>query len=454
MIQLVWPGRAEAEALLKGMLSERDVTVSLLDPAESRRQCKQGAELLACPRDTLFDDTSAAAPPHRLIRADNLDALTWFLRNNEQFDLIYIDPPYNTGREFAYTDRHASPRRSRASRKDTDATECSSAQWLSMMFPRLALAHRLLSSRGLMCVSIDDNEVHHLVTVMREIFGAGSHVATIKWKRKRKPSFLRQHVSSVFEYVLLFAKDRQALPRLLGKESAEETRPVLNQGNAWVDRVIPRGTPAYCGDLELPAGRQGVRTLAFELLDTLVISEGRVQHPCRVRGPFRVRQEILNQTLFVTQKRGLRRRVLPGERARQHATDDGSNWSTNEDADSELQKLFGDRVFPFAKPTGMLRQLLRMYPTVGGGLKCLDFFAGSGSFAHAVLAENQTDGNLRSVTLVQSGEPYRGPALSDFDDIFSVMRRRLELASQQLGLSFSDQFLTFDLKSEPTAESA
>lgn len=444
MIQLIWPGREAAESRLQGALSDRDVSVKLLDSAATGLE---GKKLIGCPQQTLFADSLDANPAHRLIRADNVNALSWLLKNNEQFDLVYIDPPYNTGREFAYKDRHASPRRPCESGRDSDETERSSDSWLSMMYPRLALAHRLLSRQGLMCVSIDDNEAHHLVTIMREIFGKGSHVATIKWKRKRKPSFLRQHVSSVFEYVLLFAKDRRSLPRLLGKESAEDTRPVLNQSNAWVDRVIPAGTPAYCGDLVLSAGRQGVRTLAFELLDPLVISKGRVEHPCRVRGPFRVRQEILSQTVFVTKRRGLRRRVLPDERARQHATDDGSKWSTNEDADTEIQKLFGNRIFPFAKPTGMLRELLRMYPTGPEGLRCLDFFAGSGSFAHAVLLENQADGLMRSVTLVQSGEPYRGPAQTDFADIFSVMQCRLELVCRQLGLSFPNHFLSLEVQS-------
>jgi adenine-specific DNA-methyltransferase len=444
MVKLVWPGRDEAELVLQQILGDKGRAV----PTEGCEPVRPHAfSPTLAPAATLFDEEAPAAPTHRLIRADNMDALCWLLKSGEQFDVIYIDPPYNTGKEFAYVDRPSSESSESGAGSGAVAAEgaCPSSRWLSMMYPRLVLAQRVLSQRGLMCVSIDDNEAHHLVTIMREIFGPGSHVATIKWRRKRKPSFLKSHVSSIYEYVLLFAKDPRSLPRLLGKKSVEQTRPVLNQGNSWVERVLPAGTPAICGDTILPAGRQGVRTLAFELLDPLVVSGGRVQNLCRVRGPFRVRQEILDQTVFVTKQRGLRRRVLPEELARQHATDDGTGWCTNEDADAEQQELFGSRVFPFAKPTGMLRQLLRMYPCAAE-LRCLDFFAGSGSFGHAVLLENREDGCSRQVTLVQSAEPYRGPAGASFPDIYTLMHRRMELAAVQLGLSFSEQFVSFDVR--------
>lgn len=400
MARLEWQGRAQAEELINTILLAKGCGT----------EHELSLEMRVCPQNTL-------------ICGDNLHVLRQLYlskKQEESFHFVYIDPPYNTGQQFAYSDRMPGG--------GSDA-------WLTFMYPRLSLGRELLRSDGLFCVSIDDNEYPNLSVLLREIFGPSNHLMTIKWRRKRKPSFLSKHASQVFEYILVFAKDAQSLPKLRGEAATETSRPVLNHGNAKVTRMIRPGTPARCPEGVRPAGIHKIRSLSYELLDPLVVECGHVSSPCRIAGPFRVNQEILDRTLFITRDWGLRRRVEESEMGHKHASDDGSDWPTNEDADKETIERFGERVFSFAKPTRMLCELIKMYPVGTNGnktevtmkkpLRFLDFFAGTGSFGEAVHLQSTLDGIPRSFTLVQSAETFANPALPNCSTIFDLAVHRL-----------------------------
>lgn len=346
-------------------------------------------------------------PPlsHHLLVGDNLDALKALRRDfGDAFDFIYIDPPYNSGQSLTFLD-------SQKESRGGSSRDAGSA-WLSFLLPRLTLARNLLKSDGVLFVSIDDREAAALTLLLREIFGASNHLATLKWRKKRKPSFLDRHVSAVIEYVLVFAKDARRFPKLLGEATEEATRPVLNASNAISERLLRQGTPALCPDGTYPPGVRTNRTLALELLEEANVLKGRLTSDVRVRGRFRVSQEILDASVFLTRSFGLRRRVLESERKRKHASDDCTTWPTNEDAEGEMRQVFGHRVFDFPKPVGLVRNLLRMCQfSETSPVRCLDFFAGSGTLAAAVLAQNAEDGGKRLFTCVQSPEPIRNPAV-------------------------------------------
>jgi adenine-specific DNA-methyltransferase len=395
MARLEWQGRSQAEELVrKAMLSMDSGTEKFPQSFENR-----------------------------LICGDNLHALRYLSKlDSERFHFVYIDPPYNTGQQFAYSDR-------------MPGSGSASDSWLSFMYPRLCLGRELLRPDGLFCVSIDDHEYPNLSVLLREIFGSENHLMTIKWRRKRKPSFLSKHVSTIFEYILVFAKDAKQLPKLRGEAATETSRPVLNHGNAKVERTIRAGTAARCSDGERPTGEYKIRSLGYELLDPLIIKNSKVAAECRIVGPFRVGQELLDRTLFITRDWGLRRMVEESEMGHKHVSDDGSQWPTNEDADKETVERFGDRVFSFAKPTRMLCELIKMYPVGVGGekhdvtaaspLRFLDFFAGTGSFGEAVHLQSSLDEIPRSFTLVQSAEPFANPALPHCKTIFDLAVHRL-----------------------------
>lgn len=402
MISLGWKGRGAAEAELQKILR---------NPAENRITAALG---------------NLSTTSHRMIQSDNLPVLLAMSQaEHEAFDLIYIDPPYNTGNRKSSLSFH----------------DCfgSSDEWLSFMYPRLKLSHSLLGPEGLFFMSIDDRELSHVTVLLREIFGQDNHLATLKWKKKRKPSFLHSHISSVIEYILVFARNAQTLGKLRGGSCSEATRPVLNAGNTWVERIIRAGTPAFCKNRSMSPGLHTTRTLSFQLLDELTIAEGHVQQNCRVQGPFRVGQELLDQTLFITRTGGLRRKVLPTENSLRHATDDATHWPTNEDAQLELRKLMGASAFTYPKPTAMLRKLIQMHPHRDRPLNCLDFFAGSGSFAEAVMRQGIEDSQMHRVTLVQSAEPMpqspQAQNLGPAKTIFEVMLQRVTCVTDALSES-------------------
>ncbi|MFX1417259.1 MAG: site-specific DNA-methyltransferase, partial [Promethearchaeota archaeon] len=113
------------------------------------------------------------------VEGDNLDILKLLIPSfGGKVKMIYIDPPYNTGGNFVYSDRH------NTTRGESRKTEGSHNGWLSMMFPRLVLAKRLLRDDGVIFVSIDDNEVHHLRMMMSEVFGEENFITTIVWEKK------------------------------------------------------------------------------------------------------------------------------------------------------------------------------------------------------------------------------------------------------------------------------
>jgi adenine-specific DNA-methyltransferase len=379
------------------------VTIELIWP-EKENAKKEG---LTGPSDVFVCSTSGVPSPlqlnsHALIIGDNLEALKIMRHQGEiKFHLIYIDPPYNTGQKFTYRDSMVRP-----PHRDVSPESL----WLSMMYPRLSLAKDLLRDDGVIFISIDDNEVSALSMILFEIFGRENYLATLKWRKKRKPSFLDSHLSTVVEYVLVFSKNRKLCPRLLGEASEESTRPVLNASNSTAERVLRVGTPAFCADGVYAKGVYKNRTLDFELLGEMKVKNGVLVESVALRGKFRVSQEILDRSVFVTKQFGLRRRVLADERMRKHALDDCRDWPTNEDAEFELRTLFGQRVFDFPKPVGMLKKILSMYPTsTEKPLACLDFFAGTGTLAEAVLSLNADDGAERTFVCVQSDEPLKEP---------------------------------------------
>jgi adenine-specific DNA-methyltransferase len=324
------------------------------------------------------------------IRSDNLTALKMLTSINHSFDFIYIDPPYNSSSKFTFNDNHQSQN-----------------NWLCMMAPRLILAQQILSEDGVFFVSIDDREMPTLSLLLWEIFGKENHIGTIKWRKKRKPSFLDKHFSSVIEYVLVFAKNHKKLLRLRGEQTQDTTRPVLNASNSIVKRILPKGTKAYCQDGVYAAGSYQNRTLGFELLCDMHVCNGELANDVNVLGRFRVSQEILNNTVFITKKFGLRRIVLPSEQTFKHAIDDATvNFETNEDAETQLKNVFaGEKVFEFPKPVGFIKKLIKMYSSEKEKITCLDFFAGSATLAHAVIELNsEQNTNKYSFCCVQNEE--------------------------------------------------
>lgn len=354
---------------------------------------------------------------HSLIRADNLETLRYLHQQEMRYHVIYIDPPYNSNLKSTYNDSHGSPE-----------------NWLAMMAPRLVLARNILSQDGVLFVSIDDRECASLTLLLREIFGDENHVGTIKWRKKRKPSFLDKHFSSLIEYVLVFAKDKKNLTKLSQGVSQECSRPVLNRSNALGTRILRAGTPAHCPDGIYAAGRYLNKTLAIELKSDAIVEQGKLKHNVEAHGPFRVNQEILDKSLFITKKFGLRRFVLPEEFKPRNATDDATgDFESNEDGETQLRNLFsGKKVFDFPKPTGLIQNLIKMYNNKScDRILCLDFFAGSGTLAHAVYELNLTENKYVFCCVQNEEKNLRSSDAESFETIADIAQARIQAVEKK-----------------------
>jgi adenine-specific DNA-methyltransferase len=162
------------------------------------------------------------APNHILIEGDNLHALTALTYTHSgKIDVIYIDPPYNTGNnDFVYNDKFVDKEDSYRHSK-----------WLSFMNKRLKIAKQLLSDKGVIFISIDDNEQSQLKMLCDEIFGEQKFVGEIVWFKKRKGSFLSNKLVSMTEYILPYWNGKEA-QLFGGLPSNSESQPIIKRTNS------------------------------------------------------------------------------------------------------------------------------------------------------------------------------------------------------------------------------
>ena len=356
-----------------------------------------------------------------LVEGDNLEVLKLLLDSySRKVKMIYIDPPYNTGKDFIYRDAYSDTvrhylRSTGQLDSNANATTSSPAErngrfhtaWLNMLYPRLLLARRLLTHDGVIFISIDDAEVANLRSICDEIFGPENLCGVIKRRAARKTAFLSKRMTDMCDYVVIYAKSDAATPLTAG-QIADGTRPVFNMDNPLSIRVLRAGAVAKCADGRYGAGHYAPRRVSFETLDDLVVRNGTVKDEVRIRGPWRINQKVLDRTMFVTKNLGLRRTILPEERGKPKLLNDllDDPLCYNEKGSEELRSLLGGDAFTNPKPTGLIRYLVRAMGT-DPEMLVLDFFAGSGSTAHAVMLQNADDGGRRRTITVQLPEPVR-----------------------------------------------
>lgn len=347
------------------------------------------------------------------IEGDNLEVLK-LMQNayNDKIKVIYIDPPYNTGNDFVYNDNFSDPKQRYlevTGQVDAEGNRLTSnpeisgrkhSNWLNMMYPRLALARNLLTEDGVIFVSIDDREIHNLRSLMDSIFGEENFIGTIKRRAARKTAFLSKTMSDMCDYVVIYARGELSSPLSAGSVS-DGSRPVLQSNNKVSKRIVRAGTPANCPDGTYSKIFHDEATLSSEIR----IEGGRVKSDVEIEARWRVNQQILDETLFVTKNLGLRRTILAEELEKQKLLSDLLDDPTcyNELGSEEVASILGGSYFDSPKPTGLVKKLLRAV----NDKDCvvLDFFAGSGTTGHAVELLNAEDGGSRSYICVTLDEP-------------------------------------------------
>ncbi|WQV83146.1 site-specific DNA-methyltransferase [Helicobacter pylori] len=347
---------------------------------------------------------------HILIKGDNLDALKILRQSySEKIKMIYIDPPYNTKNEnFIYGDDFSQSNEEILKTLDYSkekldyiknlfGSKCHSG-WLSFMYPRLLLAKDLLKQDGVIFISIDDNEAAQLKLLCDEIFGEGNFVACLKWKKKKQPSFLSK-VAVILEYILVYAKDFSLIDKLGLDNVSDSDKPIINTSNNLSKRYFKKGIRVKSDLNFIKSGKYQNKTMTIEFMNDIFIENGRTKNDFECIGKFRTGQENINEfiekdLIFITKNLGIRRDLLEEEQSNKKTiTDLLTEWGQNQDATNELNILFNnssdESIFSNPKPTKLISRLIELSTNEGDII--LDFFAGSGTTAHAVLESNKSD---------------------------------------------------------------
>lgn len=329
------------------------------------------------------------APNHILIEGDNLEALTALSYTHEgKIDVIYIDPPYNTGnKDFVYNDSFV----------DTEDSYRHS-KWLSFMNKRLKIAKKLLSDRGVIFISIDDNEQAQLKLLCDSIFGGGNFLAQIIWERAYAPINLKKHFSECHDYIICYAKSIESaicngLPRS-DDANSKYKNPDNDPRGLWRTDNLAVGprVEAQVYEIITPSGRKVMPPegycwrLTKERFQEYV-ADNRIwfgENGDLVPAPKRFLSEVKNSMTPMT------------------------IWKYTEvghsqDAMRALRDLFGGKVlFSYPKSIPLIERVVRLYSQTDSVV--LDFFAGSGTTLHATMQLNAEDGGHRQCILVTNNE--------------------------------------------------
>ncbi len=404
------------------------------------------------------------------IEGENLEVLKLLQKSYfERIKLIYIDPPYNTGKDFIYDDDFSETLAEYLTRSgqidekgnllttNTKADGRYHSKWLSMMYPRLKLARNLLQDDGVIFVSIDDNEVSNLRILLNEIFGEENFLVQLIWKSGRTSS---GHYTAEHEYIVGYCKTKEGFKYFdfYGDEVVTDRaikRP--SNKNPISEITFSAGMDFICEDKIFPS-RFGSGEPVEVVEGIFEAKNGKLAKTVTLKAAWTMRNQILSwlNGEEVTDQKGqvVEKFFFKSNGVLQYQKKKGTihpktiiDGITTKAGTNEILSLFGKKVFDFPKPTKLLYDLILPVISTSGGI-CLDFFAGSGSLGHAIyniIKDNPTIDV--SFILVQIPEPL---SISDdagkeavslgYKTISDVARARLELAANAIKSEKSEEF--------------
>ena len=369
-------------------------------PEDVEERLRDELPVLKEAKDRALVSDRPDAPNHILIEGDNLEALTALSYTHEgRIDVIYIDPPYNTGnKDFVYNDSFV----------DTEDSYRHS-KWLSFMSRRLRIAKRLLSDKGVIFISIDDNEQANLKLLCDEVFGSRSFVDIFSWNKTETPANLSLKTKKAIEYIVCYVKSPSPIKfRGLSKTSISNNG-LMNQTNSvhqlifpkdLVDTKLPNGV--------YPKGKYGTSSYDIELLEDTEVKDGYFVKDVVLKGKFKWGQDYLNQSIKEGTKISIKTKAFsPSYEKAEYEPEVPWNLinksfgvDTNEIASTKLKEIMGETAFSFPKPVSLIKYLINFIEAQ----TILDFFAGSGTTLHATMQLNAEDGGHRQCILVTNNE--------------------------------------------------
>lgn len=398
--------------------------------------------LRPCKEESVDWDTTQ----NLFIEGDNLEVLKLLQKSyHKKVKMIYIDPPYNTGKDFVYKDNFKDNIRNykeitgqvdgegRSLSNNPETSGRYHTDWLNMMYPRLKLARNLLKDDGIIFISIDDNEYHNLKLMCDEVFGEERFVGSISWKNKYGAGAKTKGFIEVHEYILCYSKSE--LINISSKLSEEQkgaynkkdekyntrggyfTQPLMT--TSMDDRKNLQYDIEYDGDIIKPK-KQWV--WAKERL-LKAIDDNEVVIKKKDDGSYSVRYKV-----YLIDEQGNERKGKPLSLL---------NGPFNQEGTKEVEELLGPNIFSFPKPTSLIEFFFgfEINDELDESGIYLDFFSGSCSSAQAVVNLNLQDNGSRRYIMVQlpeliseSSEAYK----SGYKTIAEISKERIRRAAAKI----------------------
>lgn len=388
--------------------------------------------LRPAPKESVDWDTTQ----NLMIEGDNLEVLKLLQKSyGGKVKLIYIDPPYNTGKDFVYPDDFRDSIRNYQEltgqvdvegRRVSSNTETSGrfhTDWLNMMYPRLKLARELLKQDGVICISVDDVEVANLRKICDEIFGEENYFATVVWQKRYVSNVTARWLSDMHDFVLMYARNREEVTVNPWERTPEQLKAYRNPDNdprgAWRAQDLSASKPYSAGmfTIEGPTGQKfnpppnrywRCNREQFDIWN----ADNRIWW-----GMNRDARPMLKAFLSESE-----RGITP------HTWWDYSFAGHNKEATLELKSLFdGNAPFDTPKPVKLMRRILELF--CNNDQVVMDFFSGSAPFAQAAIELNaRRDKQLRYV-MVQLPEPT---SRADYQTITEITKERLRRAAAKI----------------------
>lgn len=374
-----------------------------------------GRTLKFIPEDSKDADTTE----NLYIEGDNLEVLK-LLRQNYYgaIKMIYIDPPYNTGNDFIYNDSFemeqeesdiAEGIRNEVGERyivNTKSNNRYHANWMNMIYSRLMIAKDLLTDDGAIFISIDDNEIDNILKICNEIFGENNYVAIFPWRKRTAKSDVPYGISQDFEWILCYAKTTNFKCSIAGKER-----------KYFITEDFPE-RPWRIHDLT----KQTTASERPNSYFTMINPKNGSEYPANSNRTWAITQETFEQYYQDN------RIVFPGDYSflniskpalRYWKEDDmkkaGDNFGKiavstklpddigmSQDGTKEITNLFSGKIFPFPKPTSLVKFLCKI--CTGKDDIILDFFSGSSTTAQSVMELNFEDNANRKFIMIQLSE--------------------------------------------------
>ena len=354
------------------------------------------------------------------IEGDNLEVLKLLQKSyNNKVNMIYIDPPYNTGKDFVYKDNYKDNIKnyqqisgqidSEGNRLTTNSNSDGRyhSNWLNMMYSRLRLARNLMIEGGLIFISIDDNEVENLIKLGKEIFGENNFIDVFSWAKTETPANLSKKSKKIIEYIICFQKGKDDVKFTGIKKESQSSNGLLNQTNKLSILEFPANiVQTNIPDGVIEKGMYGTDSYDVELLENTEVKDKMFVKPVKLKAKFKwgqtyLENEIQNGTIIKIptirfspsyEKLEYDAEVPP------NLINSKVNVGTNENAGTDLINLMGLKVFDFPKPVSLLKYLLK-FNDDNNSIN-LDFFSGSGTLGESIYElNNEDDGNRKFICI-------------------------------------------------------